>query len=891
MKKRLNIIATIAVILVTTACSTQKNTWSRRAYHNTTAYFNAYYNGNLAYREGVKKIEREAKDNYNLILPIFPYSIPGIHTKATSDMERAYKKGSKAIQKHSITVKPEKRPTDPKKRKFYDQPEFVKWTWHSYLLIGKAHFMRRDFYAAIESFTFIIQTYSSLPIKHDAQLWLARTYSEMGNYRRADQYLKHIESSQDFPKRLELDYNLVKADYHLKQNELQESVKYLETAVKLTKRKADTYRYDFILGQINHQLGDYKTAFAKYSRIIKNNRNYEMSFNARINLAQIASSNEKDNATLKKELNKMIRDDKNIEYLDQLYFALGKIAENEEKIGDAKELYLKSAHSSKTNNNQKGISYLNLGKLLFAEPQYIDAQKYFDSAMSLVSKDMPEYSKYHRLSQNLNRLVEDINIVTTQDSLQRMARMPENERNSLIDKTIAYIAKQEREEQAREQMDRLAASQMLQQANTIGNQPQTTSSWYFYNPSSLASGAMIFQSKWGTRTLEDNWRRSDKATSGVNIFSDKPTTATPTTTDRETDKSKREYYLQDVPLTDSAMAISDSLIHIALHRIAMTYKDKIEDLNKAQEAFLTLLERFPKTEYELESWYFLYTIYNSIEDKQKSELYKQKVIDKYPQSKYAQSITNPNFFKQEATKDQESRFLYSTTYKLFANNQHEKVIQSANFADSLYPGNPYQSKFALLKAISIGKTTDSINFVAVIDNYISSYPAAQELELARKIKNYLTVPQQEPKGVDKTEEKGLISGTASSNEQVVDYTYNPKSPHYYAALIYTKKANTNRIKYNFSDMNIDYFPMFEFTVTSEFFSSEADLITIKTYKDHHTALNYYHSVIFIDEVFAGLTNLDYTHFVISEDNYKKLIESKSISRYLDFFKSSYLKKE
>lgn len=888
MKKILYIFIVI-VAIVATSCSTQKNTWSRRAYHNVTAYFNAYYNGNLAYREGIKKIEKDSKDNYNLILPIFPYSIAGAYSKATGDMETAYKKGSKVIQKHSITAKPSKKSKRRKNNDFYNQPEYNKWTWHSYLLIGKSHFMRRDFYAAIESFSFIIQTYSNMPIKYDAQLWLARTYTEMGNFRRAEQSIKHIESNPDFPKKLERDFNLLKADFHLKQKQYELAAKHLEIGAQLTKRKVEKYRYNFILGQIYQELGDDKNAFEKYSKIIKSNRNYEMGFNARINLAQIASKNESDNTILKKELNKMIRDDKNIDYLDQLYFALGKIAENEGKIEDAKTLYLKSAHSSINNNNQKGQSYLSLGKLYYAEPDYINAQMYFDSAISLVSKDIPDFTTYFRLSQNLNQLVSYLNVITTQDSLQRMARMSESERNSYIDRAIAELTKKEREERAREQMDRVAASQMQQQSRFVDQTTPSSGAWYFYNPNTLSSGSMLFQSKWGNRVLEDNWRRSDKASTGVNLFSDEPIVASTTAESRETDNTKREYYLQDVPLTDSAMAVSDSIIHEAMFMVAGIYKDKIEDLQKAQEAYLNLLNRFPETEHELESWYHLYRIYNTLGDNSKSNIYKQKVINKYPLSKYAQSMTNPDFFKQEASKEQESRFLYSTTYKQFEKNQYDKVITNADFADSLFPGNPYQTKFALLRAISIGKTTDSANFVAVIDNYIKSYPDAPEMALARDIKNYLTVPQKEPEGVVKTEEEGLLAEDGKHDEKFVEYIYNPQAKHYYAAIIFTKRANTNRIKFNISNMNIDYYYMFEFNVDSEFFTTETDLITVKDYKDGHTAMNYYHSVIFVDEVFSDLTHSDYIQFVISEDNYRKLMETKSINTYFDFFKSSYLK--
>ena len=157
-------------------------------------------------------------------------------------------------------------------------------------------------------------------------------------------------------------------------------------------------------------------------------------------------------------------------------------------------------------------------------------------------------------------------------------------------------------------------------------------------------------------------------------------------------------------------------------------------------------------------------------------------------------MTNPDFFKQEASKEQESRFLYSTTYKQFEKNQYDKVITNADFADSLFPGNPYQTKFALLRAISIGKTTDSANFVAVIDNYIKSYPDAPEMALARDIKNYLTVLRKSQKALLKLKKKGCWQKMESMMKNLLNI-YTTLKQTLYAAIIFTKRANTNRIKF------------------------------------------------------------------------------------------------
>jgi len=873
-------------ILILWGCSNQKNTIATRTYHNVTAYFNAYYNGDLAYREGLKKIEQGTKDNYNDILPIFVYSIKGASSKGNSDMDRAFKKASKVIQKHSITAKPSKRPKNKRQQEFYDRQEYVKWTWHSYMLIGKSHFMRRDFFAAIEAFTYVIQTYNREPIKYDAQLWLARTYVEMGNIRRAETLLQLLESTEDFPKHLHRDLFLIKADFHLKQNQLELAAKNLEEAVVLTKSKKEKYRYEFILAQIYQRLGDDRNAVEKYKIVLRRNNNYDMAFNARINLAQLASKDQKDNSYLKKELRKMIREDKNSDYLDQLYFALGKIALNEGNINEAIDLFLQSAHKSKINNAQKGLAYLELGKIYFEQPNYSKAQIYLDSAMKFVSQNIPDYKSYKRLSENLNELVQHLTVVSTQDSLQRVARMSEPERNSLIDRIIADLTKKEQDEKAREQMNRMASAMAEQRGQNL-EQSFGGGGWYFYNPNTLAAGAIQFEAKWGQRPLEDDWRRSDKASTGFDLFSDQQgaVSSNATAASREIDPKKREFYLQNLPLTDSAMRVSDSLIHVALYKAAGVYKEKIEDLPLAAETYLKLLTRFPETIYELQVWYNLYKIYTNLAEEQKANEYKQKLLSKYPESRYAQAITNPDFYRLEAEKEQALRFLYSTTYRLFRSEQYDKVIEKCQFSDSAFPANQYRAKFALLKAIAVGKTTDSATFVKTLDEYIRKFATAPEVAYARDLFNYLTRPPQKPQGVQKTEEKTVF---ASEAEAKVEYAYDPKAEHIYVALINTEKKVTNKIKFNLGNMNIDYYPMFEFQIQSSLFSAGIDIITVEKFKDAVSGLNYYQSVIFLDEVFSDITSVDYQHFIITSDNLEKLRQTKSVQTYLDFFKRHYL---
>ena len=227
-----------------------------------------------------------------------------------------------------------------------------------------------------------------------------------------------------------------------------------------------------------------------------------------------------------RSLQKMARDEKNAEFLDQIYYAMGNIEQSNGNMEKAIEYYKLSAQKSQRNNYQKGISYLVLADYYFARPSYTVSQAYYDSAYNALDPDFPGYRELEIKTQNLNKLVENLNIVVVEDSLQRLAAMTPRERDAVIAAQIRKVRDDEerlrREEQ--EGRDRFAQFQQTQR----GRVPDTQGgAWYFYNQSSLSYGLSEFQMRWGRRRLEDNWRRSNKRE-----VIDQPTSVAQTTTDQ-----------------------------------------------------------------------------------------------------------------------------------------------------------------------------------------------------------------------------------------------------------------------------------------------------------------------------------------------------------------------
>ena len=170
--------------MIFSSCSTKKNTWVNRQYHNTTAKYNGYFNGNESIKAGVKKLHANHTDDYTTIIPVFPTGDLKKSNQTKSYMDKAIKKGSLVIQRHSMKIK---------------NKEYCRWIDDNYLMVGKGYFYKGDLEEAIKTFSFIKNEYSQNEIRFDAALWLVRACVEKGDFTSAETELKDLVKEKNFP--------------------------------------------------------------------------------------------------------------------------------------------------------------------------------------------------------------------------------------------------------------------------------------------------------------------------------------------------------------------------------------------------------------------------------------------------------------------------------------------------------------------------------------------------------------------------------------------------------------------------------------------------------------------------------------------------------------------
>lgn len=860
---RITILA-VALVAVFAGCSNTKNTASRRAFHNLTSHYNVYFNAREYYNEGVQKIETDLQCDYTEILPVFKVDAPGAADMARGDMESCIQKCGKNILTHSITAKPKKHygrgGMDQSELEFYNKPDFCKWTDDTYLLMGKANYVAADYDRAESSFRLVTTRFKHEPAKFEAQMWLAKTMSAQKNYTEALEIINKLNADKRHPKKLDRGILMTYADIYIAVRQYDEALEALKKAVEITKNKNKRAWLVYIMGDINRRCGNYNEARQNYLDVIKINPDYATVFNAKINLATVFEQ-DADVDKIISDLQKLARDENNAEYKDQIYYAIAEVYRRSGNIDRALDYYKLSAHESRTNDIQKAKSYLASANIYFDRHDYINAQKYYDSTMSYLPKTYSDYDEISQKSENLSLLTGYINQANYQDSIQRVAKMPESRRNQIVTQIIAQVAA---EEAAANQPQQYYGggdnSYGVQYTGQDGN-PNFAGKWYLYNTTSLNYGKSEFIKKWGQRRLEDNWRRKNK---GSEIFEETEQEATEDTAASAINNKMPEYYLRNLPMTDSAMTISKNIEADSWFAAADVYYEKMDDPAKAIETLLYLNQKNPDHYLMPQSLYTLYKLYNYQGEKSLAEYTKTQLISNYPESGYAKILGDPNYQRNVQARKDSALSVYNNALNSFQNGMYQNCILLCTNAETKYADLKIAENFYYLEARAHGRMQNIPAMRSVLETFVKRFPKSDLNEAAQ---NKLS---------------SLNSGRFDIQRFDTLYT----AAHYFVLAFKTDNPAAGQTEYLVQKYCADNNFM-EYDVSSRDFTEGFKFVVVSSFANKNTAVDFYRQ--FVTANYKSLEpETDFIPFVINRTNYALVQSLTDMEAYVNFFKLKYL---
>ena len=890
----------LLLITLVSSCSTKKNTWTTRGYQDINTRFNVYFNGTLSYNEGMKNILKANKEDYSSIIPMYPISRHSNAAAATSNMDRTIEKCRKAIKLHSIKVKPQKnlkKANQPEYKLFYNQEEFNPALKQAWALLGQAEFHKADFLGSAGTFSYIARHYSTdKDMVAKCQLWIARAYGEMGWIYEAEQVLSKLE--QDNLKRSNIGlFALVNADLLLKKRQYKEAIPFLELALSKENDKELIERFSYLLAQLYQKTGDNKAAYDAFTKVIKKNPPFEMDFYARISRTQLGRGNM---VKVRKELRDMMKNRNNKEYLDQLYFALGNTYLHHADTAKAMDNYKLSIEKSTRNGNDKAVSLITLGDIYYAKRNYVLAQPCYDEAGKILSNENEDYARVTRRGEMLSELVTQYDIVMLQDSLQRLSAMPESKRLEVVNKIITQLIADEK----------LAADIALKESQNndnnnnegdlanqppIGlNTPPGTGDWYFYNPALKRNGQSEFQKKWGKRKLEDNWRRTNKATS---LFADETLASTPEAqtdsidatipTDVSSDTKKPEFYLSQIPVTPSQISKSNADIATALFSMGQIYKDKIEDIPMATTTFEEFIRRFGTDKRVPDAYFQMYIMETKEGNTAEANLYRTKLISEFPDSKYQKILSEPDYTARLERMYREQDSIYSLTYKAYNENDFQTVFKHVDYIQKNYPLSTLMPKFLFLNALSIGKEDTSERFEIALDGLITDYPTSDVSAMAKDILALIKQGQEAKTG---TTSGSLLARREETTKAEINeinpqqFSSDRQSKHRILLISTDSLSGMNRLLYNVASFNFSRFLIKDFDLVINKLDNEQNVLSITNLESYDEAKWYLNSINSDVTISKLLGDSQAQKVIISEENYALIRTGFTLNDYLAFEK-------
>lgn len=887
-----------------------------RFYHALNSRFNIYYNGKTSFDEALSAMQNGYKESYADMILMYPVSAqPKDKTETGGPFDRAIEKSNKAIKLHSIQAKPIKKAgwrNNPKMVKIQNQEEYNPFLKKCWMLMGEAQFYNADFLQASATFSYICRHYKEdEEMVATAKLWQARCYSEMGWYYESEDILNKLNAN-GIPKKNLSQYAAVYADYLIKNQRFEDAIPYMKTAIKAEKNGLQRKRMKYLLGQMYASLELDGLAYKTFGEVARSNPPYELEFAARIRQTEVFSGS--NSQKVEKMLQRMAKSQKNKDYLDQVYYALGNIYLSRGDTLQAIKNYTLGIEKSTQNGLDKAICQIKLGDLYFEKRDYIKAQPNFSGALSGIKKEYKDYDRVSKLSAVLDELVVHAEAVHLQDSLQAVAKMPEKERLALIDKIIEQVKEEEKRAKEEAEKEAYLADQASKGSgiNRPGTEAKSVtiptangeSSFYFYNAQAVAQGKTQFQRKWGRRPLEDDWRRRKKSLSTFdepssnNIESSKnENTETVAALDVQTqdapvsdDPKTREYYLQQLPMTPEDVEASNVIIEDGLYNMAMIYKDKLVDLPLSIRAFEDLEKRFPGNLHRMECYYQVYLMALRLKNTLLSEEYKNKLITDFPGTDYAVAISDPNYEYNIRMMDVVQDSIYEQTYLRYLAEDTLAVRQNYKTVSEKYPLAKLLPKFMFLDALTYVQGGDAEGFKNALKALLDKYPSEDVSELAGEmLKGVLRGRQLVQGGVHGmawnlrfgTGEDGSLSAADSARI----FTADKKAPYRLMMVYPTGDVDKNRLLFTVAAYNFANFMVKQLDMAFEEAGSMSFFILSGFYS--FDEVWHYYRMIYGKDGYASAMDKQIAIIPISDDNYETLMHGKTLEEYMAFFDENF----
>jgi len=925
----------------------KKFTLKRRISQNIVSHYNYYFNANNKLNEVIERARMSNKDDYSKLLPFYGYSL---NTTASqkNELDSVIYKATAGILLHDLRND---------------------WVDNLYLLIGKSYLLQKQFDSAAMTFQFInynlfprkrkedndfaktVGTNSSSsgntisiaskenksvvytafnrpPSRNDALVWQIRTFIEQQEYYDAAGLINTLQSDENFPSRLKPDLEEVNAYWFYKQKMYDSAASHLEKALAAAEDKEDKARWEYLLAQLFEITKQPQKASQYYNKAMRHTTDPLMDIYANLSNAKIYRSNDpKEFNNTIDNLIKMAKKGKYESYRDIVYYSAGELALQKPDTAAAEFLFHKSLTYNDINSAYKNKAYLQLADIAFNKKEYKKASAFYDSLQLNDDALIDRVKEIEDRKNALTKIVEKINIIEREDSLQRIAMLSPAEREAYINDLLKKLRKEKglKDYDLNSSNPSSAFDNNQNQSPDLFGQNESKGDWYFYNASVKSKGFGEFKSRWGKRLNVDNWRRNSAVNStinNINTVNNNVTTLDTKTTAVNTDLSLSGM-MDNLPLTPDKINTSNILIASSLFELAKLYQNNLEDYNMAVQTYEISLLRFPNNLYNGELYLNLIYCYQKLGNLPKAEYYKNLLVTNFKNTKYAQIALNPQAQKQGA-KDPAATKRYENIYNLFIEGQFEKAVEDKKAADSLYGNNYWSPQLLYIESVYYIKQNQDSLAIVTLNNIITQYPASplkqkaatmiDVLKRRKQIEGYLTnlkvkrvdedkmivindeptqqkTVTEQPKTVIPDQKKDVIEPQVVKPQPVTNGTFSFVAEEPQNVVMILDKVDpvyVSEARNAFNRYNRENFAAQTINITKDPFDKDKNFLTFSNFANADAAIKYADRLKknAPSEV-SWLPANKYSFVIISDANLQVLKANKDLAGYIKLLNTKY----
>lgn len=867
---------------------------------NLTAHYNILYNAKELINKSENNIQLNYTDNYDRLISVYKEPNESLSQSELKNLDDAIFKANTIANEKSLS-------------KYVDD---------AYFLIGKSNHLRSNFFNAVEFFNYVYINYpKEKEIRQAALAWKARSLIASERLEEAEVTLDTALKNIDSEKKSAADVYASRAQLYIYSREDKQAISSLENALKKVKNKQKKIRWTYLLAQLYEINKDPENALVHYTKVIKSNAPFDMAFNANLSRINLKSELNGDTSGKTKEIMVLLKDDKNRELIDQIYYEIANSYAEENDFEKAIENYNIAIQKSVKNMNLKGLAYAELAEIYFRQSDFIRAKAYYDSTLTSLPKTFPEYSLIKRKADNLELLSNGLTIIGREDTLLMLARLPDTERKvKITDIILDQIKKAEN-----------SLITTIAGNSTISSGQSSFSSgdkrFYFNNSSALSQGLADFKKRWGPRKLEDNWRRSQR------VITELPSALLPEPgsssnpfqamnelkTGPDTIALIKEY-LKSVPLSAEQLAESNQKIALALYDIANYYRDISADTVEAVKTYEQLLSRFPENPNKLAVYYNLYRLYSTA-NKKRSDEYKTILLSKFPDSPFAKIILDPDF--NNKLDEQEATFnrLYNSIYDLYVKRNYPEMLNSIEKYREVSGIEKVPAQLAYLNSLAIGHTQKLPELVNAFKVIVANFP--EEKLIVPLVKQHLSFIDsnraamedrivalsdqdfnnrffQEPE-IEQT--ATLVSAPAIANNPEINtkdktisvqheeesgpFRKEDSAEFYFVVNISDPSVNLSSSRFGIGQFNRANLPGSAIKHQLKSLANKNQLIFVGPFAEKDAALTYFTKISPLMRTIMKIPAAKYNTFIINSQNFEKLIDKDTLEQYIEYYKKNY----